>query len=167
MKAAANAAIDNGLIIKGMLCSVSLHIPQPPQCFRRQDWGHRAMGCIGEPHCGRCAGPHATTDHICTHEQPCPTGQKCTVKNSRCSNFQGKHPSWTQTCPVAKAAIETETQKDEYATGKYKAYTPFTFTDIEYTPGIHIIIQPCTSSPHPSQPQIDYIPATSPLRPNV
>jgi hypothetical protein len=166
-KAAANAAIENGLIIEGTLCSVSLYIPRPPQCFRCQDWGHRATGCIGEPRCGKCAGPHTTTDHICTHEQPCPTGQKCTAEKSRCSNCQGEHPSWTRTCPVAKAAIETETQKNEYATGKYEAYTPFTFADIEYTPGRRTFTQPRTPSPRPSQPQINYIPATSPLGPNV
>jgi hypothetical protein len=31
--------------------------------------------------------------------------------------------------------MEAQTQKEEYATGKYEAYTPFTFADIEYMLG--------------------------------
>jgi hypothetical protein len=78
-KAAANAAIENSIVIEGTICSVSLYIPRPPQCFRCQDWGHRAAGCTGEARCGRCAGPHTTADHLCSHEHPCPTGQRCNI----------------------------------------------------------------------------------------
>ncbi|KIJ30547.1 hypothetical protein M422DRAFT_186987, partial [Sphaerobolus stellatus SS14] len=50
----ANTAIDQGLTIDGTYCRVSLYIPRAPQCFRCQDWGHRATECSGEARCGRC-----------------------------------------------------------------------------------------------------------------
>jgi hypothetical protein len=122
-KTAANAAIENGIVIEGIVCSVSLYIPRPPQCFRCQDWGHRATGCAGEACCGRCAGPHTTSDHMCAHEQPCTTGQRCSIEKPKCANCQGDHASWTRTCPAAKSALETQAQKEEYTTGKYELYT--------------------------------------------
>jgi hypothetical protein len=148
-KTAANAAIKNGLVIEGIVCSISLYIPQPPQYFRCQGWGRRSTGCTGETHCGRCAGPHTTNNHTCTHNNPCPTGQKCNSEKPKCVNCQGNHPSWTRTCPAAKTTIEAQTQREEYATGKYEAYTPFTFADTEYTPGRRTNTQPHTPSPSP------------------
>ena len=47
-KHAANTIIDHNLAICGITCSVSIYVPQPPQCFQCQDWGHRAMDCTGE-----------------------------------------------------------------------------------------------------------------------
>ncbi|KAF8579181.1 hypothetical protein K439DRAFT_1360206, partial [Ramaria rubella] len=32
-KESANAAIDHSIAIHGTICSVSLYIPRPPQCF--------------------------------------------------------------------------------------------------------------------------------------
>ena len=66
---------------------------------------------------------------------PCPTGQRCNTDKPRCANCQGEHNSWTSTCPAAKAAFELQAQKEEYATGKFESYTPFTFADTEYTLG--------------------------------
>jgi hypothetical protein len=167
-KAAANEAIENGLVIEGIICSVSLYIPRPPQCFRCQDWGHRATGCPGEARCGRCAGPHATADHTCTHDHPCPPGQKCDTDRLKCANCKGNHASWTRACPVARAAFETQMQKEEYTTGKFEAYTPFTFADIEYTPGRRLNTHSLSPPPQPQPPlQINYIPATSPTGPHA
>jgi hypothetical protein len=151
-KAAANAAIENGIVIEGNICSVSLYIPRPPQCFRCQDWGHRATGCTREARCGRCAGPHSTADHLCSHEHPCPTGQRCSIDKPKCTNCQGEHASWTRACPAAKAAFETQTLKEEYATGKFETYTPFTFADADYTPGRSNDARPRAPSPHHPNP---------------
>ena len=47
-QAAANAAIMNGIVIEGIICTINLYIPRTPQCFWCQDWGHWVMGCTGE-----------------------------------------------------------------------------------------------------------------------
>ncbi|KIJ47911.1 hypothetical protein M422DRAFT_106689, partial [Sphaerobolus stellatus SS14] len=57
---AANAAIDINMAFNGEICNTSIFIPRAPQCFRCQDWGHRATECTGEPRCGICAGNHET-----------------------------------------------------------------------------------------------------------
>ena len=49
-----------------------------------------------------------------------------------------------------KFAIEAQPLKEEYATGKYEAYMPYTFADIEDMPGQCLAIQPCITPPHPS-----------------
>ncbi|KIJ43544.1 hypothetical protein M422DRAFT_169732 [Sphaerobolus stellatus SS14] len=67
----ANTAIDQGLTIDGTYCRASIYIPRVPQCFRCQDWGHRATECTGEAQCGKCAGSHETSQHSCTHANPC------------------------------------------------------------------------------------------------
>ncbi|KIJ47576.1 hypothetical protein M422DRAFT_113853, partial [Sphaerobolus stellatus SS14] len=73
----ANFAIDQGLTIEGTYCRVSIYIPRAPQCFRCQDWGHRATECAGEARCGKCAGSHETTHHMCVHDNPCAPGERC------------------------------------------------------------------------------------------
>ncbi|KAF8576366.1 hypothetical protein K439DRAFT_1283531, partial [Ramaria rubella] len=95
-KEAANAAIDQSIAIKGTICSVSLYIPRPPQCYRCQDWGHRATECTGEAH---CAGPHTTAQHTCSHDDPCPADQCCNIDTAKCANCNGNHASWIRSCP--------------------------------------------------------------------
>jgi len=46
-KNAANAAIDSNIAIHGVTCSVSIYIPQPPQCFQCQDWGTMRWSALG------------------------------------------------------------------------------------------------------------------------
>ena len=137
------------------------------QCFWCQDWGHQAMGCTREAQCGCCAGPHTTADHTCAHAHPCPAGQRCNINKLKCINCQGDYASWTHTFPAAKAAFETQAQKEEYTTGKFESYTPFTFADTDYTPGKTYEGCPCTPTPPPSHPQFNLIPATSPLTPTA
>src|SRR6266481_3230348 len=128
-KNATNAAIDYNLAIRGVTCSVSIYVPQPPQCFRCQDWGHRATECTGEDRCGRCTGPHATSQHICIHDTPCPNNQRCDKEPPKCTNCKGDHPSWIRSCPAAKAALAAQTCSPAYRSGRYEASTPFTFAD--------------------------------------
>jgi hypothetical protein len=168
-KVDANHAIENGLVIEGLLCSVSIYVPRPPQCYRCQDWGHRATGCTGEARCGRCAGPHLTTDHVCSHAQPCAKGEKCSTEKPKCSNCQGDHASWIRACPVAKATLEAQSRKVEYSTGKYEANTPFSFADATYTPNARKEARqrsPISMSTLPAQPSFNYIPPTSPPIPH-
>jgi len=47
-KAAANTAIDLNLAVCGVMCSVSIYIPHPLQCYQCQDWGHEVMECTGD-----------------------------------------------------------------------------------------------------------------------
>src|SRR3979490_317066 len=122
--------------------------------------GPSSDGCTGEARCGRCAGPHSTANHTCTHDHPCPTGQRCHVDKPKCTNCQGEHSSWTQACPAAKAVLKSQEQKVEYATGKYESYPPFTFADADYTPGKPHESRPQIPTPPPSHLQINYIPAT-------
>ena len=109
LKNAANAAIDYNLAIRGVMCSVSIYVPRPPQCFRCQDWGHQATECPGRDRCGRCAGPHTTAQHKCTHENPCPNGQHCNIEPPVCTHCKGDHPSWVCSCPAAKATLAAQT----------------------------------------------------------
>ncbi len=132
-KAAANAAIDLNLAIRGVTCSVSIYVPCPQQCFRCQDWGHHATECAGEECCGRCAGPHATTQHLCLHNNPCNDVSTCDKEPPRCANCKGSHPSWVRSCPVAKAALAAQAKHDEYRAGRYEQHTPFTFADSRMT----------------------------------
>ena len=98
---------------------------------------------------------------------PCPTGQRCNTDKPRCANCQGEHNSWTHACPAAKAAFELQAQKEEYATGKFESYTPFTFADTDYTLGKSYEGHPRISTPPPSHLQINFIPATSPFTPTA
>ena len=97
---------------------------------------------------------------VCTHNQPCPVGQRCTVETLRCANWQGDHPSWRHTCPTTEFTIKAQILTEEYATGNYKAYMPFTFSDIEFmvgqcpatlTPPPPIPLH-CSSTTHPTSP---------------
>jgi hypothetical protein len=129
----ANTAIDNCLTFNKELCNVSLYVPRTPQCFRCQDWGHRATECAGEARCGVCAGDHETSKHQCTHINPCPTGSRCTVTKPKCANCGGEHASWIRSCPAAKAALAAQTRCEEYRTGRYEESTPFTLADVHAT----------------------------------
>ena len=132
-KEATNAAIDHNLAIRGVTCSVSIYVPRPPQCFWCQDWGHRAMECTGEEHCGRCAGPHATCQHACLHDNPCPANQRCDKEPPKCVNCRGKHPSWIHSCQAAKTALAAQASSPVYCSGRYESITPFTFVDALHT----------------------------------
>jgi hypothetical protein len=157
-KEAANAIIDNSIALNSILCRVSLYVPRPLQCFRCQDWGHRATECTGEARCGKCAGPHSTADHKCSHDGDCTAGPKCNMDKIKCANCGGEHASWIRTCPSAKAALETQIQRVEYCSGRYETCTPFTPTD-------NIRPNPANRR-HPTSPlnslQLNVIPATSP-----
>jgi len=132
-KSAANAAIDYNLAIRGVMCSISIYVPRPLQCFQCQDWGHRVTECIRVDCCGCCAGPHATSQHICIHDNPCPNQQRCNKEPPKCTNCKGDHPSWIHSCPAAKTALAAQTCSPYYHSGQYEAHTPFTFADIART----------------------------------
>ncbi|KIJ32912.1 hypothetical protein M422DRAFT_183936 [Sphaerobolus stellatus SS14] len=89
----ANTAINQGLTFDGAFCLVSIYIPRAPQCFRCQDWGHRATECTGEARCGKCAGNHKTSQHHCNHDNPCEPGSRCPTDSHRCANCGGDHAS--------------------------------------------------------------------------
>ena len=82
----AKTIMDQGLLINGKLCNVSIYIPRAPHCFQCQDWGHQAQECSGEAHCGRCAGNHTTTEHTETHENPCAPGETCNTDIPKSAN---------------------------------------------------------------------------------
>jgi hypothetical protein len=159
-KEAANKLIDSSVVLDGALCRVSIYIPRPPQCFRCQNWGHRATECTGEAKCGKCAGDHSTADHKCTHSGECSAGPKCKKEQNKCSNCEGEHPSWIRSCPKAKAALEAQSLKAEYSAGHYEASTPPPFT--EYSLQALLIGAQRQRSPSDSL-QLRIIPATSPV----
>ncbi|KIJ22827.1 hypothetical protein M422DRAFT_276688 [Sphaerobolus stellatus SS14] len=161
----ANIAIDQGLTVEGTFCRVSIYIPRAPQCFRCQDWGHRATECTGEAHCGKCAGNHETSQHTCSHDNPCSHGERCTIEPTKCANCNGDHASWIRSCPAAKSAFEIQVKKAEYQTGRYESYTPFTFADAHFRmqKKKRIASKALSRSPFPPDaPQINLINATSP-----
>ncbi|KAH9942976.1 hypothetical protein B0H21DRAFT_681100, partial [Amylocystis lapponica] len=62
-KDVANRALDYNLAIHGINCNTSIYVPRPPQCYRCQDWGHRAAECKSEvAKCGKCTNAHETKD---------------------------------------------------------------------------------------------------------
>ena len=132
-KAATNAAIDQNLTLCDITCSVNIYVPQPPQCFRCQDWGHRVMECSWGDRCSRCGGPHVTSQHTCLHDNPCPTDQCCNKAPPKCANCSGDHPSWVHSCPAAKTTLAAQACCPAYRSGRYESLTPFTFTDILHT----------------------------------
>jgi len=84
-KEAANTAIEQSLAVNGIMCMVSIYVLRSPQCFQCQDWGHQVT---------ECAGPHVTREHMCTHDNPCPTGQCCATDKPKCTNCDGDHFRW-------------------------------------------------------------------------
>ena len=170
----ANTTIDQGLLINGKLCNVSIYIPRAPQCFRCQDWGHRATECSGEARCGRCAGNHTTTEHTCTHNNPCAPGERCNTDIPKCANCGEAHFSWIRSCQAARSAFAAQTQRDEYRTGRYEAHTSFTFADLTANmtkdkrrcPPLQSK-SPTPPSSSPTVPNLRIIPATSPIGPNA
>jgi len=107
-KNATNAAIDLNLAVCGVTCSVSLNIPWLPQCYWCQDWGHRVTECTGEECCGCCIGSHATSQHTCLHDNPCPASERCIREPAMCANCCGDHASWIHNCPISKAALAAQ-----------------------------------------------------------
>ena len=103
-KAAANAAIDQNLTLCGIICSVSIYVPRPLQCFQCQEWGHQAMEYSRGARCGSCGGPHVTSQHTCLHNNPCPT-EHCNKEPPKCANCSGDHPSWVHSFPATKTAF--------------------------------------------------------------
>jgi hypothetical protein len=181
----ANNAIDTGLSFNGEMCNVSIYVPRAPQCFRCQDWGHRATECTGEARCGRCAGNHETSAHRCTHSASCTAGPTCSLDPKKCANCGAAHASWIRTCPKAKAAFQAQVNRDEYRSGRYEPHTPFTLADslfktqnkqrrdrVQRRGSDDQSESDPFSTPTPTHewgqgPQIDIIPATSPVIPNV
>ena len=148
------------------MCSVSIYIPQPPQCFLCQVLGHQATECsAGEDQCGRCTGPHLTSQHTCLYDAPCPTGQRCDKEHTKCTNCKGAHPSWLCSCLATKFALGVQVHSPTYCT--YEAHTPFMFADTlcpRFKPWCQ---HGATSSsplsvPLPSPPDINMQQATSP-----
>ncbi|GBN92764.1 hypothetical protein AVEN_247803-1 [Araneus ventricosus] len=73
-------------------CSVRPYIPNPLRCFKCQRFGHSKTNCRGTLTCARCA--------VAGHES---TG--CTAIE-KCVNCQGKHTSFSRSCPKWKVEKE-------------------------------------------------------------
>lgn len=73
---------------------------RPTQCYKCQQWGHKAYFCKQEAKCARCAGPaHEGGDRNCPlHDEP--TKWKCTVCGGNHAAFHRR------TCPTALRLIE-------------------------------------------------------------
>ncbi|GBO20396.1 hypothetical protein AVEN_146339-1 [Araneus ventricosus] len=78
-------------------CSVRPYIPNPLRCFKCQRFGHSKTNCRGTLTCSRCAAAG--------HES---TG--CTAVE-KCVNCQGKHTSFSRSCPKWKLEKEVVATK--------------------------------------------------------
>ncbi|GBN34721.1 hypothetical protein AVEN_209368-1 [Araneus ventricosus] len=78
-------------------CSVRPYIPNPLRCFKCQRFGHSKTSCRGTLICARCAvADHENTDCIAVE---------------KCVNCQGKHTSFSRSCPkwkVEKQIVATK-----------------------------------------------------------
>ncbi|GBN65729.1 hypothetical protein AVEN_204634-1, partial [Araneus ventricosus] len=73
-------------------CSVRPYIPNPLRCFKCQRFGHSKTNCRGTLTCARCAAAgHESTD--------------CTAVE-KCVNCDGKHTSFSRSCPKWKVEKE-------------------------------------------------------------
>ncbi|GBM17933.1 hypothetical protein AVEN_111085-1 [Araneus ventricosus] len=73
-------------------CSVRPYIPNPLRCFKFQRFGHSKTNCRGTLTCARCASAgHESTN--CTDVE-------------KCVNYQGRHTSFSRSCPKWKVEKE-------------------------------------------------------------
>ncbi|GBL90534.1 hypothetical protein AVEN_112644-1, partial [Araneus ventricosus] len=78
-------------------CSVRPYIPNPLRCFKCQRFGHSKTNCRGTLTCARCAvAGHESTD--------------CTAVE-KCVNCDGKHTSFSRSCPKWKVEKEVVATK--------------------------------------------------------
>ncbi|GBN46434.1 hypothetical protein AVEN_21603-1 [Araneus ventricosus] len=78
-------------------CSVRPYIPNPLRCFKCQRFGHSKTNCRGTLTCARCAAAgHESTD--------------CTAVE-KCVNCDGKHTSFSRSCPKWKVEKEVVATK--------------------------------------------------------
>ncbi|GBN03102.1 hypothetical protein AVEN_208865-1 [Araneus ventricosus] len=78
-------------------CSVRSYIPNPLRCFKCQRFGHSKTNCRGTLACARCA--------VAGHESI-----GCTA-DEKCVNCQGKHTSFSRSCPKWELEKEVVTLK--------------------------------------------------------
>ena len=67
------------------------------QCYRCQEFGHRAQYCRKTEKCVRCSGEHKVTS--CNRNTPL-----------KCANCNGEHPASYRQCPKYTKHTETQTQ---------------------------------------------------------
>ncbi|GBN06658.1 hypothetical protein AVEN_220089-1, partial [Araneus ventricosus] len=78
-------------------CSVRPYIPNPLRCFKCQRFGHSKTNCRGTLTCARCAAAgHESTE--------CKAVEKCV-------NCDGKHTSFSRSCPKWKVEKEVAATK--------------------------------------------------------
>ncbi|GBN38817.1 hypothetical protein AVEN_173375-1, partial [Araneus ventricosus] len=78
-------------------CSVRPYIPNPLRCFKCQRFGHSKTNCRGTLTCARCAAAgHESTE--------CKAVEKCV-------NCDGKHTSFSRSCPKWKVEKEVVATK--------------------------------------------------------
>jgi len=129
-KESANTAIGGNLSLGKNTCRTSIFVPRDYQCFRCQDWGHRATSCSRDVKCGLCAGGHSTAEHKCEHDKKCKDNKKCDRDKLKCANCSGSHASWIRACPTALQAFNRKARSATYKTGRYENETPWTYADI-------------------------------------
>src|SRR5215469_10227362 len=77
-------------IPENLFCGYIFHklrpyYPAPLRCYICQRFGHRGKFCKNQPSCGFCSESHQTLD--CQHQS-----------DAKCTNCNGKHPSYSREC---------------------------------------------------------------------
>ena len=84
----ANKCITNGVYIEYTRHITKRYCPQYQitQCFKCHQYGHQAVKCKSEAHCGKCGDEHTTQD--------------CKVTNLHCLHCSRDHEAWHGECPI-------------------------------------------------------------------
>ena len=87
---AADRCLKSGINYNCRFYPAEKHTPQLQltQCYKCQNWGHRASQCRGKETCGKCGNGHATKD--CTWNEN---------TEAKCANCHDNFPAWHRDCP--------------------------------------------------------------------
>ena len=101
----ANKAIINSISYNGTLLATEKSRRSVLQCHHCQRFGHTAARCSAQKSCGRCAGPHLTTECRCTTSPPCRDHRECEHIAPLCILCKGDHRATSKDCPSRVQAL--------------------------------------------------------------
>lgn len=106
-KESADHCIYEKIALNGCLLRTEKYQPRPAQCFNCFRFGHLARDCKSASICGRCAGPHSTSNCHCPKKSPCTNLKKCSHIVSQCAirSCGGAHWATSTDCPFRQAVI--------------------------------------------------------------